>query len=151
MYGIFAYIYPLNYPNVALVLQIPCEKVFRYPKTTPKPLAEGSSEHKGRYIPHTLSVFPWIVGLSFREMQHVMASSRPVAFFDFEAMERAKPRYAALFAEEGDAMKDAKCKEEALALLWRLFLGEFYMGHCESNFLFEDLNKVTSVRILFFF
>ena len=47
----------------------------------------------------------------------MMASSRPVAFFDFEAMERAKPRYAALFAEEVDAMKDAKCKEEALALL----------------------------------
>ena len=78
-----------------------------------------------------------------------MASSRPVAFFDFEAMERAKPRYAALFAEEGDAMKDAKCKEEALALLW-LFLGEFDMLHCESNFLFEDLNKVTSVWILIF-
>ena len=47
----------------------------------------------------------------------MMASSRPVAFFDFEAMERARPRYQALFAEEGDAMKDAKCKEEALALL----------------------------------
>ena len=29
------------------MLQIPLEKVFRHPKRTPKPLAEGSREHKG--------------------------------------------------------------------------------------------------------
>ena len=33
--------------SVSLVLQIPCEKVFRYPKPTPKRHAEGGSEHKG--------------------------------------------------------------------------------------------------------
>lgn len=71
----------------------------------------------GRSVAAACGYLTYALGLSFREMQHVMASSRPVAFFDFEAMERARPRYQALFAEEGDAMKDAKCKEEALALL----------------------------------
>ena len=33
-----------------LALQIPCKKVFRYPKPTPKLLAKGSSEHKGTTI-----------------------------------------------------------------------------------------------------
>ena len=41
---IYIYIYKCVY---TLVFQIPCEKVFRYPKPTPKLLAEGSSEHKG--------------------------------------------------------------------------------------------------------
>ena len=85
------------------------------------PLLDFHGKLVGKFIPFPKAVFPGFRskrgGLSFREMQHVMASSRPVAFFDFEAMERARPRYQALFAEEGDAMRDAKCKEEALALL----------------------------------
>lgn len=49
----------------------------------------------------------------------VMASSRPVAFFDFEALHRARPHYDALFGAEGSdgdgdgAAVETKLKEES--------------------------------------
>jgi len=71
----------------------------------------------GRSVAAACGYLTFFLGLSIRQMQHVMASSRPVAYFDFDAMERARPKYMALFAGEETMETDAKCKEEALALL----------------------------------
>lgn len=56
----------------------------------------------------------YALGLSVRQMQHVVASSRPVAFFDFEALERARPRYEALFNGDGEQEVDLRCKDRDL-------------------------------------
>ena len=61
----------------------------------------------GRSTAAACGYLTFVLGLSARETQHVVASSRPVAVFNFEAIEVARPRYKALF-------EDGRCKEEAL-------------------------------------
>ena len=65
----------------------------------------------GRSVAAACGYLTFFLGLSLRQMQHVMASSRPVAYFDFEAMERARPHYQALFGVEEFLEKDGKCKD----------------------------------------
>eukprot|EP00438_Fugacium_kawagutii_P029482 Skav218855 [mRNA] locus=scaffold2827:10077:10475:- [translate_table: standard] len=71
----------------------------------------------GRSVAAACGYLTFALGLSQRQMQHIMASSRPVAFFDFEAIERARPRYKALFGAESLSEEEQKCQKEALALL----------------------------------
>lgn len=71
----------------------------------------------GRSVAAACGYLTFALQLSLRQMQHIMAGSRPVAFFDFEAMERARPRYKALFGTESLSEEDQKCQQEALALL----------------------------------
>ena len=65
----------------------------------------------GRSVAAACGYLTFFLGLSQRQMHHVMASSRPVAYFDFEALERARPRFQALFAGEETAEADSKCKD----------------------------------------
>ena len=43
----------------SLVLQIPYENVFRHPKPTPKPLAEGIGAYGGVFFPRTDGTLPF--------------------------------------------------------------------------------------------
>eukprot|EP00435_Cladocopium_sp_Y103_P057066 s239_g19.t1 len=45
----------------------------------------------------------FVLGLSLREMQHVVASSRPVTLFDLWAIEEARPHYKAHYAADAEA------------------------------------------------
>eukprot|EP00913_Durusdinium_trenchii_P031664 g29651.t2 len=60
-----------------------------------------------------------VLRLGLEDLPGVMASSRPVAFFDFEALHRARPHYDALFGAEGSdgdgdgAAVETKLKEES--------------------------------------
>lgn len=90
----------------------------------------------GRSVAAACGYLTFCLGLSYRQMQHVVAMHRPVAFFDFEAMERARPHYTALFGkmameksgeksggypkddqDGGPDGDDAKSREEALETL----------------------------------
>ena len=61
------------------------------------------------------------LGLSVREMQHVVASSRPVTVFDLKAIEEARPHYKARYEVDAETQPaadfDSRCRKEALALL----------------------------------
>ena len=70
----------------------------------------------GRSVAAACGFLTFFLGLSQRQMQHVMASSRPVAFFDFEAMERARPHYQAMFACEEKLENDDKCKDRLASI-----------------------------------
>ncbi|CAJ1333330.1 unnamed protein product [Effrenium voratum] len=71
----------------------------------------------GRSVAAACGYLVFALGLEMRQMQHVMASCRPVAFFDFEALNRARDKYQKMFGKDTDAEADKRCKEEALALL----------------------------------
>ena len=65
----------------------------------------------GRSVAAACGYLTFFLGLTQRQMQHVMASSRPVAYFDFEAMERARPRFHAMFGGDELLDTDGKCKD----------------------------------------
>lgn len=72
----------------------------------------------GRSVAAACGCLHFGLGLSARQMQHVVAASRPVAFFDFKALERARPHYEAMFGSVvEDETRDYKCHAEALATL----------------------------------
>mmetsp|Transcript_32049 Transcript_32049/g.51578 ORF Transcript_32049/g.51578 Transcript_32049/m.51578 type:complete len:472 (-) Transcript_32049:145-1560(-) len=51
----------------------------------------------GRSVSAVCGYLTFVLGLTDRQMQHVVASSRPAAFFDFDALHRARPVYEAQF------------------------------------------------------
>eukprot|EP00928_Gymnodinium_smaydae_P043989 TRINITY_DN29381_c0_g1_i1.p1 TRINITY_DN29381_c0_g1~~TRINITY_DN29381_c0_g1_i1.p1 ORF type:complete len:353 (-),score=46.39 TRINITY_DN29381_c0_g1_i1:83-1090(-) len=73
----------------------------------------------GRSVSAVCGYFVFCLGLSERQMQHAIARARPVAYFDFEALRRARPHYEAMFGKAvADPSEQNKTKrEEALALL----------------------------------
>mmetsp|Transcript_24557 Transcript_24557/g.56636 ORF Transcript_24557/g.56636 Transcript_24557/m.56636 type:complete len:325 (+) Transcript_24557:57-1031(+) len=73
----------------------------------------------GRSVAAACGYISFALGLSFRQMQHIVASGRPVAFFDFEALGRAKPHYDAMFGRAIAADALDKFKDEALTTLSR--------------------------------
>lgn len=72
----------------------------------------------GRSVAAVCGYLSFALGLPFRPMQHIVAGARPVAFFDFEALGRAQPRYKAMFGgPSGETERDDACRKEALATL----------------------------------
>jgi len=71
----------------------------------------------GRSVAAVCGYLAFVLGLSLTQMQHVVAGARPVAFFDFEALNRARPHYEAMFGQAADDASDDKCRAESLALL----------------------------------
>lgn len=71
----------------------------------------------GRSVAAVCGFLYYCVGLSPRQMQHVVAKARTVAYFDFKALESAKPHYTKLFGTPGDewaAKKDEFLKGAGL-------------------------------------
>lgn len=68
----------------------------------------------GRSVSAVCGYLTFVLGLTDRQMQHVVASSRPAAFFDFEALHRARPRYE---AEHGVRGPLESCHDDLLRQL----------------------------------
>jgi len=62
----------------------------------------------GRSVAAVCGFLAFSVGLSFRQLQHVVARARTVAFFDFQALEQAKPQYEALFGHPDADLQSQK-------------------------------------------
>lgn len=69
----------------------------------------------GRSVAAACGYLVFALGLSLRQTQHVVASARPVAYFDFEALARARPRHEALFGRPPEDAGDKARREEALS------------------------------------
>jgi len=54
----------------------------------------------GRSVSAVCGYLTFVLGLTDRQMQHVVASSRPAAFFDFEALRRARPSFDGTFGKD---------------------------------------------------
>lgn len=54
----------------------------------------------GRSVSAVCGYLTFVLGLTERQMQHVVASSRPAAFFDFDALQRARPVFDDVFGDE---------------------------------------------------
>mmetsp|Transcript_18860 Transcript_18860/g.50193 ORF Transcript_18860/g.50193 Transcript_18860/m.50193 type:complete len:468 (+) Transcript_18860:60-1463(+) len=68
----------------------------------------------GRSVSAVCGYLTYVLGLTDRQMQHVVASSRPAAFFDFDALQRARPRFSEAFGKDtmARACDDAKFREK---------------------------------------
>eukprot|EP00746_Dinoflagellata_sp_MGD_P133849 gnl/MRDRNA2_/MRDRNA2_67608_c0_seq1.p1 gnl/MRDRNA2_/MRDRNA2_67608_c0~~gnl/MRDRNA2_/MRDRNA2_67608_c0_seq1.p1 ORF type:complete len:453 (+),score=70.18 gnl/MRDRNA2_/MRDRNA2_67608_c0_seq1:140-1498(+) len=66
----------------------------------------------GRSVSAACGYLTFVLGFTDRQMQHVVASSRPCAFFDFDALRRARPTFEAKFGKDasGRACHDADCR-----------------------------------------
>ncbi|CAK0875256.1 unnamed protein product [Prorocentrum cordatum] len=73
----------------------------------------------GRSVAAVCGYLTFALGLSPRRMQHVVAMARPVSFFDFEALDRARPHYEAMFGRacRGDQPSEAALLAEANAII----------------------------------
>eukprot|EP00929_Paragymnodinium_shiwhaense_P119565 TRINITY_DN91468_c0_g1_i1.p1 TRINITY_DN91468_c0_g1~~TRINITY_DN91468_c0_g1_i1.p1 ORF type:complete len:339 (+),score=67.40 TRINITY_DN91468_c0_g1_i1:89-1105(+) len=74
----------------------------------------------GRSVAAVCGYLVFSLGLSERQMQHIVARARPVAYFDFDALRRARPHYAAMFGSksiQNPTEEENKRREEAVALL----------------------------------
>jgi len=69
----------------------------------------------GRSVSAVCGYLSFILGFSDRQLQHVVASSRPAAFFDFDALHKARPVFEANYLQNS-----AASRAEALASYERL-------------------------------
>jgi len=73
----------------------------------------------GRSVAAVCGYLTFALGIPLRQMQHVVAMARPVSYFDFEALGRARPHYESMFGKAlvTDRGESDGGKAEAMRLL----------------------------------